>query len=420
MTDFRNNHYVPRWYQERFLSSDGRERKFYYLDLRPDRVLWSGRVHYREAIRRLGTKNCFMQRDLYTTRFGGWRSVDIERQFFGHIDRCGRQAVEYFANFRHPSVDHDAFRDMMLYLSLQKLRTPKGLAQLAEMVQLSDHNAVLQAMERLQQIYCATWTECVWSIADASRSSVRFILSDHPITIYNHGCFPESTYCRGHRDPDIRMTGSHTIFPLSPDKVLILTNLSWVRNPYTNPLLLRPNPTFFRSTMFNFQAIQTERFLSETEVQEINLVIKERAFRYVAAAEREWLFPEEALPHAKWDRLGGGYLLIPDPRGVDYTKGMMVGYGNERSEMWDEYGRRPGQPGFSGSSGPGEDWDTFRAFQGEFARVFGPRRRGRRSWVGCLEPEEDSPQLHASYLRQEANKPRDSVAYRSSRRRRKR
>jgi hypothetical protein len=419
MTDFRNNHYVPRWYQERFLPNDARERKFYYLDLQPERVVSKGRVHHREAIRRLGTKNCFMQRDLYTTKFGAWRSVDIERLFFGRIDTRGRKAVEYFANFKHPSVDHDAFQDMMLYLSLQKLRTPKGLAQLAELVRLSDHNAVLHEMQRLQQMYCATWAECVWAIADASESSVKFILSDHPITVYNHGCFPESAYCRGHRDPDIRLSGSHTLFPLSPDRVLILTNLSWVRNPYTSPMVLRPNPTMFRSAWFNFQSIQTDRMLTELEVREINLIIKERAFRYVAAAERDWLFPEKALPHAQWDRLGDGYLLMPDPRGVDYTTAVMMG-GGGRSEMWDSYGRRPDQPGFTGRSEPGDDWNTFRAFQGEFARVFGPRRRGRKSWGPSLEPEADSPDLHASYLRQEAHKPRNPVTHRGSRRRRKR
>ena len=37
--DSRNNHYVPQWYQKRFLGQVGGERKFFYLDLRPDRCL---------------------------------------------------------------------------------------------------------------------------------------------------------------------------------------------------------------------------------------------------------------------------------------------------------------------------------------------------------------------------------------------
>jgi len=33
---YRENHYVPIWYQERFLPTEG-ERKFRYLDLAPER-----------------------------------------------------------------------------------------------------------------------------------------------------------------------------------------------------------------------------------------------------------------------------------------------------------------------------------------------------------------------------------------------
>jgi hypothetical protein len=52
------------------------------------------------------------------------------------------------------------------------------------------------------------------------------------------------------------MHASHTFFPLTLNKVLILTNLSWVRNPYQNELKARPNPGFFRNTIFNFLSIQ--------------------------------------------------------------------------------------------------------------------------------------------------------------------
>jgi hypothetical protein len=106
MSDYRNNHYVPQWYWKRFLPERGREQKFNYLDLRPEKV----------------------------------------------------------------------------------------------------------------------------SIADASFSPTKFIVSDHPVTLYNPGCFPQSKCCRGHQDPDIRLVGTHTIFPLSRDKLLILTNVSWVRS----------------------------------------------------------------------------------------------------------------------------------------------------------------------------------------------
>jgi hypothetical protein len=40
-------------------------------------------------------------------------------------------------------------------------------------------------MVRLRNLYCAIWTECVWLLADASRSPTKFLVSDHPVTVYN-------------------------------------------------------------------------------------------------------------------------------------------------------------------------------------------------------------------------------------------
>lgn len=410
MTDFRNNHYVPQWYQERFVPANAAQRKFYYLDLHPDTVRSGSRTYRRAALLRWGPKRCFRERDLYTTRFGSWTSTEIEQVFFGAVDREGRSAVEYFDGFRHPSVDGDAFNRMVLFMSLQKLRTPKGMAELKSTLQQDDKNALLFAVQSLQQMYCATWAECNWSIADASRSRVKFIVSDHPVTVYNSACFPASEYCRGSKDPDIRLTGTHTVFPLSADKVLILTNVSWIRNPYSSPLRMRPNPNLFRSAVFNFMQIQTGRQLAEAEVIELNYIIKSRAYRYIAAWEEEWLFPERHLQTQHWDRLGGGYLLMPDPRDVAFTSGIVIGYGDGRRDAYDQYGRRPGQPGFQTEDRT--EWDAHLAFQGEFARVFGPRRRGTAYEHGRPSPERDEDDFHAYHLRLERLKPRKKAVRR--------
>ena len=115
-------------------------------------------------------------------------------------------------------------------------------------------------------MFCATWTECVWQIADASDSDTKFIISDHPVTVYNRACPHLSRYCEGSHDPDIRLHATHTYFPLSLDQILILTNLSWVRNPYQDELRPRPNPRLFGETIFKFLSIQVGRKLSEDEV----------------------------------------------------------------------------------------------------------------------------------------------------------
>ena len=398
MPNYTRNHYVPEWYQYRFLPNELKEKKFFYLDLNPETIVSKGSSYKRKALLRWGPPRCFWKSDLYTTKFGGWESTEIEEKFFGKIDSSVRNAVEYFASFQHPSVENESFHAMVLYMSTQKLRTPKGLAYLGNLTKLSDKNRVLFKMQKLQQLFCALWTECIWSIADASSSETKFIVSDHPVTVYNKSCFPASQWCRGFNDPDIWLTGTHTLFPLSLDKLLILTNLSWVRNPYENPLKPRPNPNLFRPAVFNFTQIQTSRLLSDVEVNEINYIIKKRAYKYIAAAKKEWLFPEEKISTHYWDKLGNGYLLMPDPRSVTFSSEIVFGYSNNRADWFDTYGRKPWQAGYNDKKEHDIEWVTFNAFQGEFARVFGPRRRGLSFEFGQLDRTEDDSDYHAYHL----------------------
>ncbi len=404
---YRRNHYVPQWYQHRFIAPNARESKLWYFDLKPETVISGGRAHTRASVLRWGPSRCFYQQDLYTATLGAWDSTEIEQHFFGQIDRAGSDAVEYFNTFSHPSVDQDAFYALLRYMSTQKLRTPKGLAFLGAQTKLSDQNRVLRYMLQLQNVFCAHWTESVWSIAESGDGAPGFLVTDHPVTVYNSSCFPDSQWCWNFQDPDIRMNGTHTLFPLSPRKVLILTNLSWVRNPYGNPLQVRPNPNPFRGAMFDFRQIQTGRILSVDEVLEINFILKKRAYRHVAAGERDWLYPEQHVS-ARWDRLGGGYLLMPDPRSVSFTTGIVIGYEGGRGEAFDEYGHRPEQEGYDDEARRADESRSFYAFKGEFARVFGPRRRGRTFAMMRLDDEQDSPEYHAYHLRLESQKPRNA------------
>jgi len=215
-SQYRNNHYVPVWYQKRFLPPEQQNKELFYLDLKPGTFIDPrGIIHTRDALRRLGLKYCFAENDLYTTHFGSEESTEIEQHFFGAIDRNGHRAVGHYANFSHPWDGTDAFQDMIMYMSTQKLRTPKGLGWLSNEVISTDRHQVLREMKRLRQLYCAIWAECVWLIADASRSDTKLIISDHPMTVYNRRCGPRSSWCRGYNDPDIRLHGTHTLFPLS-------------------------------------------------------------------------------------------------------------------------------------------------------------------------------------------------------------
>ena len=181
---YRRNHYVPEWYQKRFFPSNEGERKFYYLDLNPDRVTSNGHAYTRNELLRWGVDNCFCQDDLYTT--SPWVTGDptvMEERFFGGVDALGKKAVEYFGNFEHPRYENEAFQPMLMYLTVQKLRTPKGLEYLAAVAKTNQQDTVLLALTELQAVYCAIWTECIWCILDASQSSTKLILSDHPVTV---------------------------------------------------------------------------------------------------------------------------------------------------------------------------------------------------------------------------------------------
>ncbi len=397
--EYKNNHYVPEWYQGRFLLPGQKQRELYYLDLQPRSFTDGiGVTRLLNPVRREPLSKCFCEADLYTTNLGSVESRIIETEFFGEIDRNGRRAVEYFSNFDHLRIDGDAFKDMMMYMSTQKLRTPKGLGWMAKQTGSTDKNRVLQGMLGIRQLHCAAWTECVWLIADASLSATKFIVSDHPVTVYNRVCGPRSQRCRGSNDPEIWLNGTHTIFPLSSEKILILTNLSWVRNPYQSETKLRPNPTQFRSAMFKFHDIQVLRHLSEQEVIDINYIIKRRAFRHIAAAKKEWLYPEEHVSTTKWNAFDNGYLLMPDPRLVHLGGQIFIGHSDGTSSAYDEYGRRPWQPGYTKSGVDQAEGRALYQFQGEFARLYGPKRRGRSFQSLSLEKECDDDEFHRYHL----------------------
>ena len=283
-------------------------------------------------------------------------------------------------------------------MSTQKLRTPKGLKWLSDQINSNDRNLILKAMLDFRQLYSAIWTESIWQVADATQSDTKFIISDHPVTVYNRRCGPKSFWCKGISDPDIRYHATQTIFPLSIDKLLILTNLSWARNPYQKETELRPNPEYFRQAIFNFMDIQTHRHLTEQEVKEINFIIKIRAHRYIAAGKEEWLYPEKDISKSNWHDYGDGYLLMPDPRPLNTGGEIMFGSKNGPVATFDAYGRQPWQKDYAKESNEGKDFYILQRFKGEFATLFGPYRRGRSFSMTQLDEEKDSDEYHQHHL----------------------
>ena len=75
-----------------------------------------------------------------------------------------------------------------------------------------------------------------------------------------------------------------------------------------------------------------------------------------------------------------------------------MGYKNYPADIFDEYGRRPGHKEFRDKKWETQEWESFHAFKGEFARLFGPKRRGRSFEHSRLCNEEDSPDFHVYHL----------------------
>jgi len=98
--------------------------------------------------------------------------------------------------------------------------------------------------------------------------------------------------------------------------------------------------------MFNAQEIQTGRELIEDEVRRINLILKRRADRYIAAADEDWLFPERTASETHWSKIDRDWFLLPNLFELHMGGSIFVGYESGGSDGWDEYGRPREHPEF--------------------------------------------------------------------------
>lgn len=372
---YKKHHYVPRWYQKGFIPPDSKFQELYLLDLNPGTVQTPSGKKKRRNLTRTGTKNCFALDDLYTTTIGDRQSRDLETGFFGEVDTKGSRALRFFSDYDFNGFYESVLGDFMIFLSSQKLRTPKGLDWLTNELGKTNREDVLENLRELRSIFGAIWIESVWQIAEADSQDVGFIVSDHPVTVYNHAYAPGHPSCRRVKDPDIRHHGTHTIFPLTSSKVLLLTNRTWACDPHRSATEIRPNPRLDRSATFSFLDIHTGRLLSTDEVRAINWIIKKRALRYVAAGQEEWLFPERhRIPG--WRAIGQSHLLMPDPRNLIPSSEMTLAYSDGSFSTSDAFGRVPGHPEFGFEMDSQEVRDRHHEWCDEFESLVGSSSRG--------------------------------------------
>lgn len=334
----RKQHYVPIWYQKGFLPEG--QTSLYYLNLRPFKELPDGRQVKLREIYKWGPRSCFYEKDLYTTKFFGIRNEEIEEFLFGKIDNNGRKAIHALVvqDFRMLSK---LFNEIFVYMDAQKLRTPKGLDWIrSNYFQLSRLELLLE-MQFLRTMHCTMWVESVMEIVSADDSDIKFIISDHPVTIYNPACAPDSKRCKYPNDPPTAWKASQTIFPLDLNHCFILTNLEYARDPdQVDPLISRTNPRYFAQTITRWDTVIRDRKLKPEEVCAINYIIKKRARKHIAAAHSEWLYPEKSLKENDWKSL---HKVVLPPKNKTYMFGGEIYVGGKDGGLaWyqDAFGRR--------------------------------------------------------------------------------
>lgn len=344
MSKTRDNHYVPQWYQKGFLSNP--KNKLYYLDLTPDKIFYSdgtpillpdGTAKTHKDLHHWPTSKCFYQTDLYTTFFGQYINDDIERLLFGKIDDEGAKAVRAFIDTDMRGW-HEHFTNFFSFIDTQKIRTPKGLDWIRHQYPNLSQMELMVEMQSIRNIHCAVWAEGVREIVSAENSDVKFIISDHPVTIYNYACDSENALSKYPRDPSIQLKASQTLFPLNKDLCLILTNLEYAKSPdFSNPIENRTHAKLQRNSLVRTDNYIRTRNLDEDQVSAINFVLKKRAKRYIAAEKREWLYPEQKI-ELTWEAVKT--TLLPPKNELHYFGGeIYVGYKDGTTHYQDEFGR---------------------------------------------------------------------------------
>jgi len=230
------------------------------------------------------------------------------------------------------------FEDLFEFIDAQKLRTPKGLEWLRRHYPSLDQNQLMFEMQGVRMMHCTMWAEGVREIVSAEDAGTKFLISDHPVTVFNHSVAPEHKTCAYPNDPPIAWKASQTIYPLDRNFCMILTNLEYAKNPdLPDPCSKRTNARNFRQSLIRTDAFIHGRKLTDGQVCEINYILKARANRYIAAGQEEWLYPERYVT-GEWASMGAT-LLPPNDELWRFGGETYVGYKDGSVGYQDEFGR---------------------------------------------------------------------------------
>lgn len=327
------NHYVPIWYQKGFQLNTNDN---WLLDiseprLRPDGTPIVFSPHRRPA------KSSFWENELYVTRFGEVINDEVETILFQEIDNYGADAVRAFVAGDERAM-HYQLESLLSYLGAQKLRTPKGLAWIQSRYPALSQVELLTELQHLRNMFGTLWGECVREIVSAESSEVKFLVTDHPVTMLNAKLPENAPQYADPMDPPLAWNGTQTIFALDTNNLLILTHVPFAKDPdQIEATVKRVNARYFGETLMRTDnLIRTRRFNSD-QVIAVNGWLKFRARHYIAAAEANWLYPE-AYGWPEPDALGE-LLRPPSNEMWRYGGEIFIGYKDGSHGYRDQYGR---------------------------------------------------------------------------------
>lgn len=341
MQQSHKHHYVPEWYQNRFMLSG--QTAYYRLDLSPEIIKTpTGKVIKKGEVLCKGPNKFFYEVDLYTTRYFNIENDEIEKYLFGKIDTEGAEAISAMASPNWMREIHPHILNYYEYLDAQRLRAPKGLSWLIELLKPKNYNDLLFKMQEIRRLHCTMWAEASMEIVSAEKSNVKFIVSDNPVTLYNSVFYPANKKCKFPFDPGIELKGTRTIFPLDLNHCAILTNTEYARSPGKfKAAKLRTNPRYFDQTIIKYDDIIRERKLNEQQILSINYILKSRAQRYIAAAKKEWLYPEKLLKKKDWSTLDKVFVSKSVKLLGRDSEIFIGGKDGKLMATQDEFGRKP-------------------------------------------------------------------------------
>jgi hypothetical protein len=249
------------------------------------------------------------------------------------------------------------FEQFFEYLSAQKVRTPKGLDWIKSKYLTLTQLELMLEMQALRQMHCTMWLESVREIVSAEDSTVKFLVTDNPVTAYNAALPPDARACRYPDDPPASLNGTQTLFALDESHCLIFTNLSYAKSPTdVDPVAPRENVRYFGQTIARTDALIRTRKLTDQEVTAINHVLKSRAHRYVAAGEKSWLYPESAGP-IDWKSVSN--VLLPRHNELWHFGGeIYVGYQDGSTLYQDAFGRTTEAHTYFKKEKPNRQWEA--------------------------------------------------------------